>query len=264
MYRVVVVEDSVLLRKGLVHTTDWLSLGCEVVGEASNGIEGAALIMSQKPDLVITDIRMPGATGLEMMEKVAGKSEAKFLIITAYNEFDYARRALQMGAVDYLSKPIEDGALEKAIGKVTAMLDEEKGYRTFKEKLAGVGDSKIMLFKEYLGHGKSVSESHVESIVRFIEGHYREAIGMKDICHALQVSETHSNRLMKEVTGYTVIDYLQNYRIKRACELLSDPSAKIFEIADQVGIRDQRYFSVVFKRLVGVTPREFQNHLQES
>jgi len=261
MYRVLVIEDSVLLRKGLVYTTDWQSLGCEVVGQAGNGLDGETAILSLKPDIVITDIRMPGKTGLEMMKDLMGKTTPKYIIITAFNEFEYARQALQLGAVDYLSKPIEDGALEKALGKAVGILDKEREYSQFKGRLDAANDSRIMLFKEYLSGGESVQESHVSVIVRFITEHYGEDIGSKEIAAQLKVSESHSNRLMKETTGYTVSDYLQNYRIKKACELLSDPSVKVYEVADKVGIHDQRYFSVVFKRLVGLTPREFQNRL---
>jgi two-component system response regulator YesN len=261
MYRVLVIEDSELLRKGLVYTTDWQALHCEVVGQADNGIEGEKAILSLKPDIVVTDIRMPGKTGLEMMRDLVGKTEASYIIITAFNEFEYAREALQMGAVDYLSKPIEDGALERAVGKTVDVIRQRQEYKKFKGRLENIEDSKIMLFKEYLTGGGSIQENHVDVIVRFITCHYGEDIGTKEILRNLKISESHSNRLMKEVTGYTVSDYLQNYRIKRACELLSDPSVKVYEVADKVGIRDQRYFSVVFKKLVGLTPREFQNRL---
>jgi two-component system response regulator YesN len=261
MYRVVVVEDSELLRRGLVTTTDWLSLGCEVTGQAADGVSGATLILEKQPDIVITDIRMPGLNGLEMMQRVEGRCSSKFIIITAYNEFDYARQALQMGAVDYLSKPIEEGALEKAVGKCVSLLNDAKEYRKFRDNLEHGTDSRIMLFREYLSGSGSVQNDHVEHIVSYITNHYGENIGLKEICDALKLSESHSNRLMKEATGYTVSDYLQNYRIKKACDLLSVRSAKIYEVADEVGIHDQRYFSVVFKKLVGLTPSEFQNRL---
>ena len=75
------------------------------------------------------------------------------------------------------------------------------------------------------------------------------------------MSESYLSRLFKDETGYTIGDYLLNYRIKQACLLLDDSSAKIYEVANQVGFRDQRYFSVLFKKIVGITPREFQNKL---
>lgn len=260
MYRVLVIEDSELLRKGLVYTTDWQALHCEVVGQADNGIEGKRQSFPQTRYRChrYQDARQNGAGD---DEESRWKTEASYIIITAFNEFEYAREALQMGAVDYLSKPIEDGALERAVGKTVDVIRQRQEYKKFKGRLENIEDSKIMLFKEYLAGGGSIQENHVDVIVRFITCHYGEDIGAKEILRNLKISESHSNRLMKEVTGYTVSDYLQNYRIKRACEMLSDPSVKVYEVADKVGIRDQRYFSVVFKRLVGLTPREFQNRL---
>lgn len=261
MYRVIVVEDSLVLRKGIVCTTNWSTLNCEIIADASNGIEGEALINSLKPDIVITDIRMPGMNGLEMVKKIKDDTNIKFIIITAFNEFEYAKQALKLGAVDYISKPIEDGAIEAAVIKATSLLDEEKEYRKFKEKLEDVEDSKIMLFKEYLSGGNSITEFHVKNITQYISLHFQENIGARDIATSQGVSESHCNRLMKEQTGFTLSDYLQHYRIKKACEYLSDSAVRVYEVADKVGIVDQRYFSVIFKRLVGITPKEFQNRL---
>lgn len=91
MYRVVVVEDSLLLRKGIIFTTDWNALQCEVVGEAENGLEGLKIILALQPDIVITDIRMPGLDGIQMIERLKNQCDALFIILTAYNSFEYAR-----------------------------------------------------------------------------------------------------------------------------------------------------------------------------
>ena len=68
MYRIVIVEDSKLLRMGMIHTLNWQSLDCTVVGSAGDGLEGLEVICNTKPDIVMTDIRMPGLSGLEMIE----------------------------------------------------------------------------------------------------------------------------------------------------------------------------------------------------
>lgn len=261
MYRVVVVEDSLLLRKGLIYTTDWHSMDCELIGEASNGVEGRALIEKTAPDIVITDIRMPGMTGIEMMESLHNVVDSQYIIITAYNEFEFARKALKMGAIDFISKPIEDRALELAIRNACKVVEQRREYRKFVERMVDVEDSRIMLFKEYLAGGESVQEHHAKRCVEYIKAQYHQDISAKSVADAMKMSESHLNRVMREATGYSVGEYIQNYRIKQACMLLSDPSAKIYEVASDVGIRDQRYFSIVFKRMVGITPKEFQNKL---
>ena len=261
MYRVVVVEDSLLLRKGIIFTTDWNALHCEVVGEAENGLEGLRIILELRPDIVITDIRMPGLDGIQMIERLQNKCDALFIILTAYNSFEYARKALRYGVVEYISKPLDELEFQTLLVRTCAKVAQRKEYEKVKVQMEKMDDSRIMLFQEYLRGDQSVQKSHVSRAVHFIESNFSDDIGVQEISKGLQMSESYLSRLFKDETGYTIGDYLLNYRIKQACLLLDDSSAKIYEVANQVGFRDQRYFSVLFKKIVGITPREFQNKL---
>jgi len=261
MYRVVVVEDSLLLRKGIIFTTDWNALHCEVVGEAENGLEGLRIIQELRPDIVITDIRMPGLDGIQMIERLQNQCDTLFIILTAYNSFEYARKALHLGVVEYISKPLDEQAFQSLLMETCAKIAERKEYEKVKVQMGKMDDSRIMLFQEYLRGEQSVQKSHVYRAVHFIESRFSDDIGVHEISKELLMSESYLSRLFKDETGYTIGDYLLNYRIKQACLLLNDSSAKIYEVANQVGFRDQRYFSVLFKKIVGLTPREFQNKL---
>jgi two-component system response regulator YesN len=108
MYKVLLVDDESLALEGLRLLVDWESFGFEIHGECSDGEEAFTLIEKFNPDLVITDIRMPGLDGLGLIEKVAGRAQAnpKFIIISGYNEFEYARKALRFGINHYLLKPV--------------------------------------------------------------------------------------------------------------------------------------------------------------
>ena len=119
MLKVVVVEDEELSRKGIILATDWASVGCVVVGDASDGEQGLEVIRRLKPDLIVTDIKMPKRNGLDMLRQLREEgSDAKVIILTAYGEFEYARAALQLGAADYLLKPFRDGELEQAVERL--------------------------------------------------------------------------------------------------------------------------------------------------
>lgn len=119
MYKVVIVEDEKRVRQGIVMGTDWSKINCIVMGEAANGEEGIEIIRKCKPDIVITDIRMPKITGIEMVQKLHEEGmEPKVIFLTAYDEFTYAQQAIQLGAVNYLLKPFRDGQLEEAVLKV--------------------------------------------------------------------------------------------------------------------------------------------------
>lgn len=105
--RIVIVEDEILIREGIVRLVKRVSPTHQVVGEAANGREGLAAVLTQKPDLVITDIRMPDMDGLEMLAQAQEHGCAcPAIVLTAYSEFAYARQAVRLGVIEYLLKPI--------------------------------------------------------------------------------------------------------------------------------------------------------------
>lgn len=92
MYRIVVVEDELTVRRGLILTTQWSKFNCEVIGEAKNGKEGLELILELRPDIVITDIKMPIMNGLEMMDKILDYYFPVFVILTAHSDFNMPKK----------------------------------------------------------------------------------------------------------------------------------------------------------------------------
>lgn len=105
--KIVVIEDEIRIREGIGRLLHKLDESYELAGTAENGRQGLALIQDVKPDVVITDIRMPVMDGLEMLtEAVAGGFAGKAVILSAYTEFDYARQAIRLGVSEYLIKPV--------------------------------------------------------------------------------------------------------------------------------------------------------------
>ena len=103
MKRVVVVEDEALVRRGIVLTVDWAGVDCTVVGEATNGEEGLELVRRHRPDIIVTDIKMPRMDGIEMLRQLRAEgSDAAVILLPAYSDFTYAQAAVKLGAVDYL------------------------------------------------------------------------------------------------------------------------------------------------------------------
>jgi len=265
MIRIVVVEDEILVKKGIILTTDWQKFECEVVGDASNGYEGIEVITKLHPDIVITDIKMPGLDGVKMIEELSGKVDTEYIIISGYNDFEYARQALKLGVKDYLMKPIDDNELDEAIKKACYNVQNKKQINKMKSRIDGDTDSKIMFFKEYFMDSKRTTGlTYVDLTIKYISDNYQNNINIKEIADKLFVSESHLSRLFKSEVGYTFVDYLTYYRIKKAIGYLRDPNIKIYKIAESIGYKDQRYFSVIFKKLVGVTPKEFKEQLNDS
>ncbi|WP_078544934.1 response regulator transcription factor [Litchfieldia alkalitelluris] len=128
MFKVILVDDEQFVRKGLMSLIDWEQCGFEVVGDASNGEDALLLIKESVPDLVITDIRMPVLDGLELIQHVIERKEAtnKFIIVSGFNDFKYAQRALRYGVTDFILKPIDKEEMESTLVTLAEALRKEK------------------------------------------------------------------------------------------------------------------------------------------
>ena len=119
MYSVVIVEDNRATADMLATTVDWQSMGCQVAGVAYNGQRGRLLILQTKPDIIIADIRMSGMDGLTMIESIQSLSPAsKVIYISAYNDFEYVKKALELRAFDYLLKPFDNDKLLRIVQRI--------------------------------------------------------------------------------------------------------------------------------------------------
>lgn len=125
--RIVIVEDEVQTREGLSRLIERIDPRYRVVGSAANGQKGLELICDKRPDVVITDIRMPQMDGLEMIESLARLNVTpKYIVISAFSEFSYARRAMSFGVSEYLLKPISMMELKQAMEKLELQLQSER------------------------------------------------------------------------------------------------------------------------------------------
>ena len=242
MIRVLMVDDEPLVRHGVAAGMDWASLGCEVVGEAQSGEEGLALARRLKPDLIITDIRMPKMDGITMMNMLREEGcAARCIVLTAHSDFEYARGALLFGADDYLLKPFRNQELTHAVARTCRKMESAPAANTPAVK------------KEPEATG------YVRQAMDYIAGHYAdENISIATIAEHLCVSEGHLSHVFKKQTGMTVTNYLTKTRIDAAMALLQTGRVKVYEAATAVGYKDVTYFSATFKKLRGLSPSEVE------
>lgn len=251
MLKVLVVDDEVYVRKGIVLETDWASLGCVVVAEAENGVQGLAAARKYDPDLIISDIRMPQMDGIEMLQKLREEgSRVRVIFLTAYSEFSYAQNAIRLLASDYLLKPFEDGELEETVTRIREQLEQERGAAGNED-----GANTPLLIRKSGDKSKYIMEA-----IAYIAEHYGdENISVGAIAESLGISEGHLSHLFKKETDYTVMAYITRYRMQAAMKLLANCRYKVYEVAEMVGYRDITYFSSTFKKIVGVSPSEYQD-----
>lgn len=248
MLKVLVVEDEEMIRKGIVLAVDWAALDCVVVGEASNGEEALAAVERYAPSLIITDLKMPKMDGIEMLRRLRESgNHAYVIILTAYDSFSYAQSALRLGAVDFLLKPFHDGELEQAV-------------QALRRRMEIPANGQGLSAPPIPGLKKGDKSKYVLQAMDYIGEHYHDPnITVGEIAQHLGLSEGHLSHTFKKETDYTLLNYLTRYRIHKAMELLRDCRLKVYEVAEQVGYKDITYFSSTFKKLVGVTPSEYQD-----
>ncbi len=126
MYRIFLADDEFKVINGMLRSIDWEKLDSEVVGYAQDGEEALEKINRLLPDIVLTDIRMPKKSGLEVMEQMETEHPCAFIIFSGYTEFEYAKKALQMKAVDYLIKPVNLCEIEESILKAQKQIEQLK------------------------------------------------------------------------------------------------------------------------------------------
>lgn len=136
-FKVVVIDDKPLIRQSIVRTIDWDRLDCEVVGQAEDGLEGRMVILEKRPDILITDIKMPGLSGLQLAELMQSvMPHSKTILITGYQEFEYARQAVRVGAHDFIVKPVKNEELFKVIASAASDLQTERQEMRKTERLS--------------------------------------------------------------------------------------------------------------------------------
>lgn len=255
MYSVLVAEDEVIIRKGIIFSINWEKLGIKLIGEADNGEEGIKLIEELKPDIVITDINMPITDGLEMIKRTKNLEPYSAIIISGYSDFEYAKEAINYGVSGYLLKPYSEEELEETIRMAIKQCDDRKRLKYYEST------DNIQL-PELLGTlNKKITDPVVEQIVTYIHQNYSEKTTIHNLEELVSYSERMINIKFKEEMGTTVIDYLNRYRIQQAINMLAKNKNNINEIAVKCGFGDYKYFRVVFKKYIGVSPKEFLTYL---
>lgn len=127
MYRVLLADDEIHICQLIQYLVDWQALGLELVGTAVSGVDAFEQAFAKRPDIIISDIRMSGFSGIDLLEKVRTLGlDCRFILISGYRQFEYAQKAIQYGVTDYIVKPIKKGEIENALRKAAADLDQAR------------------------------------------------------------------------------------------------------------------------------------------
>ena len=251
MYKVVIIDDEPIIVAGLSKAVPWEKWDCYVAATAESGQSGVEIIQKENPDILFSDIRMPGMDGLAMI--AALKSEhphMQIAILTGFRDFEYAREAIRLGVTRFLLKPSKMEELEEAVSVMVQNLSH---------------------MKERTEDGKAVQEEPEETAagsfiaqnaVKYIEENYMEKLKLSDVADHVYVSQWHLSKILNQHVEKSFSDILNQTRIEKAKELLWEPSLRIGDIAEKVGFLDMAHFSRVFKKFTGLSANEFRNQMK--
>ena len=241
--KLLIADDEDTIRRGMtkyiqLHTDRF----CKIY-EAENGQEALDILLQYQPQVMLLDVQMPMKNGIEVLQeaKKAGV-EPVTVILSGYDEFTYAQQALRLGAKEYLLKPVRAADILSCINRLAdeAFGEEEKAVET---KIAGNRFLKIA--QEYIAE------------------HYTQDISLSDVAEKAGISPGYLSTLFSREMQCKYIDYLNKIRIERACTYLTHTVLKTYEVAYRVGFRDEKYFSRVFKRIMGMNPKDYRQNAKK-
>ncbi len=239
MLKIMLIEDEKLERQAIKTIIERAKLDAEVVAEASNGLDALDTLEAHDVDVAFVDIRIPGIGGLDFIREARERNlRPEFIIVSAYDYFDYARKAIALGVREYLLKPVRREDICKILED---LIREHAGRAMFKSK-------------------KDKHSPSIDVALRYIEENYVKDISLSDVAEAIPLNSFYFSRHFKSEMGINFVDYLMSVRIEKAKEMLRETAMTITEIATAVGYHDSNYFSRVFRKLEGVSPRVYRQN----
>ena len=230
-YQVLIADDEPIIREGIFESIDWCLLGMKVMGLAEDGAEALEMTERQAPDIILVDMNMPIMDGITFIQSLREKNmDSRCVIITGYDEFGYAQKAIGLGVDEYILKPVDPVELEKVLRRIKLSLDEKLKQREEQEAASEHLKKKREILREQLGQ-------------EWIQGRLTEAEIMRQL-HLLALPSTQPVNLlvirwpeMPTTRGLlTERDrQLYMYAVKNITEeLLGSGSALIFKYADDL------------------------------
>lgn len=239
MFKVLIAEDEKIIRLGLKALIKELTSDFIVAGEATDGERALSLIQHSQPDLLITDIRMPKMNGLSLIEKVKELIPSlPIIIISAYDEFEYAKKGIQHGVDGYLLKPINRTEFIKCMESIRQQLNQNL---------------------EELYEIQTIDHPLIRKITLYILKNIDKEISLSKIAQIACLHPSYLSQWFKEEMDLNFSEFVTDLRIKKAKKLLQETELKVYEVAQLVGYQSDKHFMKLFKRKVNKTPSEYRD-----
>lgn len=256
MYKLLLIEDEELVRKGIKRFVPFEKFNITEILEAGNGEEGLRLFLAHLPDIVLLDINIPKMNGLDFARKAKElKPNVKIAVITGYDYYDYAVTSLKIGIDDYVLKPVSKEDVYEVLRKLVEKLQSE--HQQF-ELQSLISDYKTILPLTDESDNKA-------TIAQIIEDNIANPdFSLAILADQKGFSAGYMSVLFKRLFNISFQDYLMVVRLERSKIQLLMSDLKIYEISSAVGFDNPNYFSATFKKKFGVSPQQYRERIKQS
>lgn len=244
LYSLLIVEDEKMEREALATIVPWQELGFRVVGALRDGVECLEYLNANTPDVILTDIRMTRISGIEIARFLREQElPTQIVFMSGHKEFEYARQAVELGVSHYLLKPVPLPRLREVFTQLRQKLERR--------------DDRIQtpIAAKY--------SRSVERVLQYIQAHFNEELSLNTIAEKLYLNPGYISRTVKEQTGKNCTDIIAELRIQRAVWLLENTGLYVYEVAEQVGYKNLKYFYRIFKKYTGKAPKDYRSDWHE-
>lgn len=254
--RILLVDDEIVALNALKKRVDWMKYGFTDILTAQDAAMARELLGKQKIDLILCDVEMPGESGLSLVEYVReSHPDTTCIMVTCHAEFDYIKQAMRSRVVDYILKPID----YEELGGILGQFQQHKEAQEKRQKVSRI----VEKAQEEKGYWEEDSaESRIQCVKDYIEEHIREKIKAAELAKLVHINEQYLMRSFKRETGQSLTEYIAQRRVAVASDLLKNTEYSVNFIADCVGCENYSYFTKLFKKYTGFTPREYRQEFQ--
>jgi two-component system response regulator YesN len=248
VYTVIFVDDEPWVIIDILHSIPWAKLGFEVIGHYDKPREAKEVILTQKPHLVFVDINMPVMNGFELIRRCREEgSDAAFVILSAYSDFEFAKQAIKAAVLDYCLKPVNPAAMAAVLDDIRKQLDERESVKRAEEAAEKENADVPAASNERFGH-----------ILEYVKSNFNTKLLLREIAEEFAFSKNYICFLFKKYTGNTFSAYITALRVEKSKELLETTELPLYDIAERTGFMDSYYFNRVFKSACGVPPHKYR------
>lgn len=251
MYKVMICDDEVFIRNILAVNFDWEKYGLKLECAEINGIDGYKSFCVNPVDVIITDIRMPLMSGIEMSRRIRKLDKrVEIIFLSSYDEFEYAKSAIEIGVCDFVLKPIREKELDKAICRAVSRLNEKDG----KQPIAEINPEQ---------DERVVQIQVISEVNNYIDRNINKRLTLKDVADVFHYTPNYLGHIYYKEMGMHFGDYVIKCKMEKAEKLLRLPQNKISEVAIALGYNNMTQFIRHFKNYWGVTPSMYRNNLTD-